>query len=206
MNKHYLLILFIFVLQGCSSLQFHEEHYASRYSQFGYGFKPKESQSEGTEPMFSSSKIIKKYADRIAFDLREQVDITLIPAVSIASFVDLDDNLTHTHALGNKLAEALIVSFKEAGFYVIELNLANDIEINNSGSFIFKRNQKNTNFPPFIVSAIMNYDQSGININSRLIQTKDAAVFAAHSMYMPYAVVKSTFPNVEGTDLIIKGS
>jgi|TARA_B110000240_G_scaffold161420_1_gene180536 TolB-like protein len=205
MKKYSLLFLFTFVFQGCSSLAFHEEHYASRYSQFGYGYKPQASDHTDTINERSSAKIIKKYADRISFNLRDQINIETIPSVAITSFVDLDDNLKQTHALGNKLAEALIISFKKAGFNVVELNMSEDIKINDSGSFAFKRHLNKKIPTPFIVSGIINYDQAGVTINTRLMQISDAAIVAAHSLFMPYSIVKSTFPHVDGTDLIIKG-
>ena len=205
MKKHYFFFLCAFMFQGCSSLAFHEEHYASRYSQFGYGYKPQSSDNTDMMSKRSSAKIIRKYADRISFNLRDQINIATIPSIAITSFVDLDDNLKNTHALGNKLGEALIMSFIKAGFNVVELNLSEDIIINDHGSFALKRNLGKKLSTPFIVTGIINYDEAGVTINTRLVQRSDASIVAAHSLFMPYSIVKSTFPHVEGADLIING-
>ncbi|MFT6735422.1 MAG: TolB-like protein [Polaribacter sp.] len=198
-------ILLTLVMQGCSSSGFHSDHYPSRFSQYGYGYEfkqnPLNAESINTT---TSSKMLKKYADRIAMSLLEQVDINNISQMGVASFVDMDDNLKSAHALGNKLAEALIISLHEVGFNIIELNLSNNTEITDKGNFIFDRRQQNKQNLPFMVAGIINYTQSGININSRLVQTDTANILAANSLFMPNFVLKSAFPTVDGSNLVIK--
>jgi len=190
------------LIQGCTSMPFHDDHYASRFSKYGYGFKPKSNEINTTE-IKVNSRAIKKYADRIAFDLAEQVHNYNIPSISVASYVDLDDNLKSSSALGNKLAEALIISLKSRGFKVVELNLASHLTVTDAGNLIFDRLEPKIVTTPFIVSGIINYTQSGVNINSRFIQTNNSNIIAAQSISIPNFVVKSTFPQVDGTDLII---
>ncbi|SFC25508.1 FlgO family outer membrane protein [Pseudoalteromonas denitrificans] len=195
----------IFIILGCSSMQYHDEHYASRFSQYGYGYKPNSLENTEIKETSSSYKLLKKYADRIAFELASQVDISTISGVSVTSYVDLDDNLNNTHAFGNKLAEILIISLHQAGFKLLEPNLNTHIKTTEYGSFIFKRQSHSISANTFVVSGIINYSKSGININSRLMKMSNANILAANSLSMPYFVMKSAFPTVAGNDLIIKG-
>lgn len=192
-------------MQGCSSSAFHSDHYPSRFSQYGYGYEFKQNplNAEGGDTT-TSSKMLKKYADRIAMALLKQIDINNISQVGVASFVDMDDNLKSAHALGNKLTEALIVSLHEVGFNIVELNLSDNIEITDRGNFIFDRKHQYKQNVPFMVAGIINYTQSGININSRLMQTDTANILAVNSVFMPNFVLKSAFPTVDGSNLIIK--
>jgi len=205
MNPYSMVILLTFTLLGCSSMQYHDEHYASRFSQYGYGYKPKPAESSHLSKESPSYKMLKKYADRIAFELANQVDVKTLSEVTVASYVDLDDNLNNTHAFGNKLAEILIISLHQAGFKLLESNLNSHIQTTKQGSFIFKRDQNNAEKGALVVSGIINYHQSGININSRLMKLSNANILAANSLTMPYFVMKSTFPVVVGNDLLIKG-
>jgi TolB-like protein len=205
MNCYIVIIVLCVFLQGCSSNMFHSDHYSSRFSQYGYGYVPIEDpmmQKLGTS--VTSVKILEKYATRIANELAKQVNVDEMSQVGVASFVDLDDNLQSSHALGNKLAEALIIALHEVGFSITEINLTGGIKVTDSGNFIFSRIEQSQKFSPLMVSGIISYTQYGININSRLIQTNNSDILAANSLFMPNFLYTKAFPSVEGTDLIIK--
>lgn len=204
MNWYRVPLILTVLLQGCSSNMFHSDHYPSRFSEYGYGYEPKQNILSEQPSNANSFKILKKYADRIANELSFQVEVESIVQLGVASFVELDDNLTSSNALGNKLAETLIISLREVGFSVKELNLSTAIEINEKGNFIFDRTHQSQQLAPYMVSGIINYTQTGATINSRLIQTKNAQILAVNSLFLPNFMLKNEFPLVEGSNLFIK--
>ncbi|MDC2891150.1 FlgO family outer membrane protein [Psychrosphaera sp. 1_MG-2023] len=204
MKLRLLLISSILGLAGCAAPNYHAEHYANRFKQYGYGFTPDVSMEMGTDNKNLNAKILKKYADRIAFELSQQVDINKLSSVSVASFVDLDDNLTNTHPLGNKIAEDLLVSLQETGYRVVDFNVSEQLALSPQGSFIFNRNN-NLITTQYVISGIINYSPNGANINARLVSTKSGAILAAYTLSMPAFVLENAFPTVEGQDIVIRG-
>lgn len=204
MKQRLLLISLMLGLSGCAAPNYHTEHYANRFKQYGYGATPEQSESMTADNKWLNAKILKKYADRIAFELAQQVDPTKLPYVGVASFVDLDESLTNTHPLGNKLAEDLIVSLQQNGYRVIDPNVANNLVMTPDGSFAFQRAQGELAMP-YIVSGIINYTANGANINARLIASNSGAILAAYTLSMPAFVIEHAFAIVDGQDLVIRG-
>lgn len=206
MSKFLSLCVSILLLQGCAGGMFHSDHYPSRFSQYGYGYKPKINPLDQELVSDKTYKILKKYADRIATELSTQVLPSEITQLSVASFVDFDDNLQSSNALGNKLAETLTISLSEKGYNLQELNLAKNITSNERGNFVFERSHQNQDPTPYIVSGVISYTDSGAIVNSRLIETTSAKILAVNSLFLPNFVLAKEFPMVEGSDLIIKNN
>lgn len=204
MKQSLWLISLIVGLAGCSAPNYHAEHNSNRFKQYGYGFTPEQAQPMPVDNKHLNAKILKKYADRIAYELAQQVDLKKLPAVAVASFVDLDDNLTNTHPLGNKLAEDLIVSLQEQGYRVVDINVKDKMVVKPQGNFVFAR-PNGVIRAPYVISGIINYSASGANINARLIATQSGAIIAAYTLSMPAFVMEHAFPTVEGQDLVIRG-
>lgn len=191
-------------LIGCAAPNYHSEHYASRFKQYGYGYTPEQSTDLKAENKNVNSQILKKYTNRIAFELAQQVNIKQLPSVVVASFVDLDDSLTNTHALGNKIAEDLVISLQERGYQVVDVNVSKQVILTPQGNFVFNREE--SKLPAqFVISGIVNYSPTGANINTRLVDTKSGTILAAYSITMPTFVIEHAFPILEGQNLIIKG-
>jgi len=206
MKLRYLFLSLIAGLGGCSTPDFHAEHYSNRFKQYGYGFTPEHSETKHTNDKKLNPKILKKYSDRIVYELSQQVDKQSLPIVAVASFVDLDDNLVNTHPLGNKLAEDILISLQEAGFRATDLYVATKMSITAQGSFVFSRNTSGEVQVPFVVSGIINYTPNGANINARLVATATGTILAAYTLSIPNFVINNAFPTVEGQDLLIKNS
>jgi len=200
------ILIITLSLFGCSAPDFHAEHYSSRFKQYGYGFTPEQPDAKHTNDKKLNPKILKKYTDRIVYELSLQVDKQSLPIVAVASFVDLDDNLVNTHPLGNKLAEDLLISLQEAGFRATDLNVAPELTLTAGGSFIFSRNTSGQFRVPFVLSGIINYTPNGANINARLVATATGTILAAYTLALPNFVIHNAFPTIEGQDLIIKNS
>lgn len=206
MKLRYLIIsLFIsFTLWGCATPDFHAEHYSSRFKQYGYGFVPEDAEVKHKQDQALDAKIIKKYTDRIAYEIAQQVDASRLPGLVVASFVDLDDNLQNTHPLGNKLAEDLTVSLKQQGFVITDIHAQPSLQTTADGSFIFSRSQDENLDVPYVLSGVLSYTPNGVNINTKLLAVKTSTIIAAHSLSMPGFIVEHAFPVVEGQDIVIK--
>ncbi|MFT7005708.1 MAG: TolB-like protein [Colwellia sp.] len=205
MKKTLQLLLITTSLVGCSSMQYHPEHYAGRFSKYGYGYSPQDTTST---PQAQKSNvvpsIIKKYTDRIAFELSKQLKVSNLTGVAVASYVDLDDNLTSSNALGNKLAEALIMSLDEFGFNLIELHLSGSITTNQQGTFVFDREKHNGLQPSFVIAGIISYQKNAITLNTRLMNTSDSTILATNALSVPNFIMAGAYPSVEGANLLIK--
>lgn len=192
------------LMTGCTNPNFDAEHYSSRFKQYGYAYVPTNTQVKHKHNGKLDPKILKKYTDRIAFEIAKQVDVASLPAVAVTSFVDLDNNLTNTHPLGNKLAEDLNVSLKEQGYLVIDLNISDNVNITKDGSFVFDRQALKEIRLPYVLTGVLTYTPNGVNINSRLIAVSTSTIIAAYTLSMPTYVVENAFPLVEGQDLLLK--
>ena len=206
MKLRVVILSLIAGITGCSAPDFHAEHYANRFKQYGYGYTPEQTESSDESDSSLHGKILKKYADRIAYEIALQVDQASFPLIAVASFVDLDDSLANTHPLGNKLAEDLQLSMQEEGFRVADLQVAKNLNMTPQGNFIFKRHTEHTVRLPFILSGIINYTPNGANVNVRLVATQSGAILAAYTLTIPNFVIENAFPHIEGQDIVIKGS
>lgn len=201
-----LLIVFTsLLLASCSVPNFHQEQYQNRFKQYGYGHVPKVNVSASSDAVQVNPALLKKYADRIAFEIAQQIEPTSIPYIAIASLVDLDDSLTNTHPFGNKLAEELLLASQQQGFQVLDYNVSPLVTMTQSGTFVFQRPNNQQMQLPYVLTGIISYTTQGININARLIATQTGNVIAAHSQVMPNFVFKQAFPHVEGQDIVIHG-
>jgi len=206
MKLRYVISSLMLLLTGCSTPDFHAEHYSNRFKQYGYGFTPENTETEHTNDKMLNGKILKKYADRIVYEISQQVDKRSIPIVAVASLVDFDDNLVNTHPFGNKIAEDLLVSMQQQGFRVTDLNVSDKLTLTPNGTFIFSRNTASEVRVPFVLSGIINYTPNGANINARLVDTRSGTILAAYTLSVPNFVINNAFPTVEGQDLLIKNS
>jgi TolB-like protein len=198
------LLIVSSVVASCATPDFHAEHYSSRFKQYGYGFIPEDAEFKHDQSQAVDAKIIKKYTDRIAFEIARQVDATSVPGLVVASFVDLDDNLQNTNPLGNRLAEDLSVSLKEMGFVITDINAEESLKATREGSFIFNRVTDDEIDVPYVLSGIISYTPNGVNINTKLIAVATSTIIAAHTLAMPGFIVEHAFPVVEGQDILIK--
>ncbi|GHB63085.1 hypothetical protein GCM10008107_10230 [Psychrosphaera saromensis] len=204
--KLLLLLIVMHLLVGCVAAGYHNEHNAGRFKQFGYGFIT-EDEAEHANVNLIDSKILKAYADRLAFEMTKQVNPDKLGLMTVTSFVELDDNLNNTNPLGNQLSDTLLISLKEVGFFVEDLYTASDVQITDKGAFVFSRtiDKLRKLESEYILSGVINYTPNSVNINARVINIKQSEIVAAHSFSIPNYIVRSSYPIVDGVDIIIKG-
>lgn len=198
------LVLISLLVSACSTGSYHQEHYSGRFKQFGYGFEPENSHNQHDKSNKLSPQILQKYAARIVHELGKQIDLSTVPELAIASYVEFDDNLTNTNPLGNKLVEDLMLSLREKGVRIKDINALPAIAVTPEGNFIFSRNYNQTVYSPFILSGTFVYTPNGVKVNSRLLSAHDSTIVAANSLVIPNFVVKNVFPVSQGQDIQIK--
>jgi len=125
---------------------------------------------------------LRDYADTIAMRFYEQ--FTPSAGVTVASFVNYDATLNNTHALGNQLSEALKTSLTQVGYPIVEVNLAQQIDITSKGNFVLTRKSDNRYFE-YVVIGTMIHRKHGIDIDARLIEAKTQKTYAASSLTIP---------------------
>jgi len=204
--KLLLLLIVMHLLVGCVAAGYHNRHDAGRFKQFGYGFIT-EDEAEHANTNLVDSKVLKAYADRLAFEMTKQVNPDKLGLIAVTSFVELDDSLTNANPLGNQLSDTLLISLKEAGFYVEDVYTASDVHITEAGAFIFSRTLDRLRQleSHYILSGVINYTPNSVNINARVINIKQSEIVAAHTFSIPNYIVRSSYPIVDGVDIIIKG-
>lgn len=202
--KLLLLLIVMQLLFACAAPDYHNAHDAGRFKQFGYGFIT-EDEAEHANTNVVDSKVLKSYADRLVYELTKQVNPESLGFISVSSFVELDDNLQNTNPLGNQLSEVLLTSLKESGFAVEDLYVANKIQVNEQGAFIFSRDKLKKIQSNYILSGVIKYTPNSVNINARVINIKESEIVAAHSFNIPNYIVRNSYPIVDGVDIIIKG-
>lgn len=189
---------------GCAAPDYHNEHHAGRFKQYGYGFIA-EDETQHANANLVDAQVLKSYTDRIVFELSNQIDPSSLGYISVASYVELDDNLVNTNPLGNQLAEFLLISLKEQGYKVEDLNVSNEITINEQGAFVFTRDKLTKVKSNFILSGVISYAPTAININSRLLGIKESELLATNTLTIPNYIIRNSFPLIEGDDIIVKG-
>lgn len=125
---------------------------------------------------------LRDYADTIAMKLHEQY--TPFKGVTVASFVNYDAALNNTHALGNQLTENLKTALTQVGYPVVEVNLAEQVEITETGNFVLTRNSKHSEFE-FVVVGTMTHRNDGLEIDTKLVRAKSKKTYAAVSLTIP---------------------
>lgn len=191
------------VVSGCATPDYHE-HYAGRFKEYGYGYI-KEDETEHANANLVDAQVLKSYTDRIVFELSLQIDPSSLEQVSVASFVELDDNLVSTNPLGNQLAEFLLISLREHGFRVEDLNVSKEITINSQGAFVFTRDKLAKIESNYILSGVITYAPTAVNINSRLLGVEESELLATNTLTIPNYIIRNSFPLTEGNDIVIKG-
>lgn len=204
LHKGALAALISAAVAGCAAPDYHNEHHAGRFKQYGYGFI-QEDETEHVNANLVDAQVLKSYTDRIVFELSNQIDPASINQISVASFVELDDNLVNTNPLGNQLAEFLLISLREYGYRVEDLNISKKITINEQGAFVFSRDKLTKVKSNFILSGVISYAPTAININSRLLGIAESELLATNTLTIPNYIIRNSFPIVEGNNIIING-
>lgn len=143
-----------------------------------------------------SRKQLSDYAVQMAFKLAG-FDALKGAKVGVTSFVEFDENLQQTTALGNQFAEAMVTLLPQYGVDVIEYKLTRDIDVSARGDIALSRDvrklQKEVGMD-YVMTGTLVATRRGIQINSRIVSVQGHKVIAAASTMVPHLVLQQIQP------------
>lgn len=144
-------------------------------------------------PQFHMSrKSLTDYVSQLAFKLAGNQQLAG-NKVGVASFVFFDEQLEQTSAVGNQLAEELSTLLPSYGAKVIEYKLTREITVGPSGDLSLSRNTKklrDSQGMDYVLTGTMVPTRRGLQINSRVVSTRDNVVIASASTLIPAMVLQ----------------
>ena len=143
-----------------------------------------------------SKKQLADYAAQAAFKLAG-FEALKGKKIGVASFVEFDDSLRNTTALGNQFAEAMVSLLPQYGVDVIEFKLTKGLSIGPVGDLSLSRDvrqlQKNVGMD-YILTGTMVATRRGVQIHSRVVSVAQHRVIAATSTLIPHLVLQQIQP------------
>lgn len=144
-------------------------------------------------PQFHMSrKSLSDYVSQLAFKLAGNQQLAG-NRVGVASFVFFDEQLEQTSSVGNQLAEELSTVLPTYGARVIEYKLTREITVGPTGDLSLSRNTeklRDSQGMDYVLTGTMVPTRRGLQINSRVVSTKDNVVIASASTLIPAMVLK----------------
>ncbi|MDZ7869480.1 MAG: FlgO family outer membrane protein [Rheinheimera sp.] len=143
-----------------------------------------------------SKKQLTDYAGQLGFKLAA-FDVLKGAKVGVTSFVEFDDSLQHSNALGNQFAEAMATTLPQHGVEVIDFKLTRKITVSREGDFALSRNVRQLSEKAgmdYILVGTLVTTRRGVQINSRVVSVKGQQVVAAASTLLPHLVLQQIQP------------
>ena len=149
-------------------------------------------------PTFSH-KSLSDYAEQLTMKLMNNGHkLTLDSLVGVTTFVNFDQSLKNSSALGNQLAELLISELQTLGVAVADFKTLDQISVNRSGDFVFSREaqQLSANMAmSYVLSGTLIRNEKGVKVNARIIDVQSKQVVSAASLFIPDFVVQALHPS-----------
>jgi TolB-like protein len=150
-------------------------------------------QHYATAPQFQlSRKSLSDYVAQLAFKLAGNQQLAG-NKIGVASFVFFDEQLEQTSAVGNQLAEELSTVLPAYGAKVIEYKLTRQITVGPTGDLSLSRNTRklrDSQGMDYVLTGTMVPTRRGLQINSRVVSTRDNVVIASASTLIPALVLQ----------------
>jgi TolB-like protein len=144
-------------------------------------------------PQFHMSrKSLSDYVSQLAFKLAGNQQLAG-NRVGVASFVFFDEQLEQTSSVGNQLAEELSTVLPNYGARVIEYKLTREITVGPTGDLSLSRNTeklRDSQGMDYVLTGTMVPTRRGLQINSRVVSTRDNVVIASASTLIPAMVLQ----------------
>jgi len=143
-----------------------------------------------------SKKQLTDYAGQLGFKLAA-FDVLKGAKVGVTSFVEFDDSLQHSNALGNQFAEAMATTLPQHGVEVIDFKLTRKITVSREGDFALSRDVRQLSEKAgmdYILVGTLVTTRRGVQINSRVVSVKGQQVVAAASTLLPHLVLQQIQP------------
>ncbi|GAA0360095.1 hypothetical protein GCM10009092_25390 [Bowmanella denitrificans] len=136
-------------------------------------------------------KRLADYVEQMVLSMDDNALSQSNEGIVVASFVDLDESLTHTSMLGNQLAEQFMQQLRKQGYSVTESKATGRVTITERGDIVYSRDNRTLRQGEYccVLSGTLVYSPVGIEVNSRLFDLQSQAVLASASTVIPYFVV-----------------
>lgn len=139
-----------------------------------------------------SRKSLSDYVSQLAFKLAGNQQL-VGNKIGVASFVFFDEQLEQTSAVGNQLAEELSTVLPHYGAQVIEYKLTREITVSPTGDFSLSRNTRklrDSQGMDYVLTGTMVPTRRGLQINSRVVSTRNNVVIASATTLIPALVLQ----------------
>lgn len=139
-----------------------------------------------------SRKSLSDYVSQLAFKLAGNQQLAG-NRVGVASFVFFDEQLEQTSSVGNQLAEELSTVLPNYGARVVEYKLTREITVSPTGDLSLSRNTKklrDSQGMDYVLTGTMVPTRRGLQINSRVVSTRDNVVIASATTLIPAMVLQ----------------
>lgn len=143
-----------------------------------------------------SKKQLSDYANQLGFKLAA-FEALKGAKVGVASFVEFDESLQRSNALGNQFAEAMAITLPQHGVEVIDFKLTRKITVSREGDFALSRDVRQLSEKAgmdYILVGTLVTTRRGVQINSRIVSVKGQQVVAAASTLLPHLVLQQIQP------------
>ncbi len=143
-----------------------------------------------------SKKQLTDYASQLGFKLAA-FEALKGAKVGVTSFVEFDDSLQRSNALGNQFAEAMATTLPQHGVEVIDFKLTRKITVSREGDFALSRDVRQLSERSgmdYILVGTLVTTRRGVQINSRVVSVKGQQVVAAASTLLPHLVLQQIQP------------
>ena len=143
-------------------------------------------------------KQLASYAEQLTMRLMENnTALSKASRVGIASFVELNHDLRQATVLGNQLAEVMITELQDFGVPVVDFKLTGNIDVGNSGDFVFSRKSRELSGSleiDYLLAGTVIRNQKGATVNARIMSATSHEVIASASLFIPQFVVEQLSP------------
>lgn len=139
-----------------------------------------------------SRKSLSDYVSQLAFKLAGNQQLAG-NRIGVASFVFFDEQLEQTSSVGNQLAEELSTVLPNYGARVVEYKLTREITVSPTGDLSLSRNTKklrDSQGMDYVLTGTMVPTRRGLQINSRVVSTRDNVVIASATTLIPAMVLQ----------------
>ena len=134
------------------------------------------------------TKPLSDYAADLAFQLLQSMQYMLPEQpVAISTFVEFDQQLSNTTAVGNQLAEHMYYQMQRLGIPVADIKLSRQIRVTPAGDLVFSRGsyldtKQQVNY---VLAGTILRDSAGLVVNARVMHIRTKAVIGSAQLHIP---------------------
>ncbi|HEY9043980.1 MAG TPA: FlgO family outer membrane protein [Rheinheimera sp.] len=134
------------------------------------------------------TKPLSDYAADLAFQLLQSMQYVLPEQpVAISTFVEFDQQLSNTTAVGNQLAEHMYYQMQRLGIPVADIKLSSQIRVTPAGELVFSRDsyldtKQRVNY---VLAGTILRDSAGLVVNARVMHMRTKTVIGSAQLHIP---------------------